>query len=229
MSREPLIRTYVRDMYYERACISCRPTIPRGLKEIDESHACYAMKYLHMKPCTNFKRDEFLRLVQAEQDGLLTLKFTLRTPSSSSSAVDEPSQSKTKPSSQNNDDDWDEDDNGSSSAAVRSKVTTSVSAKKSNAALMSIADKLKSFYLKDEFSYTVEKWNEQRALIIDELLDKFLYPEMERELKAKLVAEAKEFIFKGTLILILCKKKENLTNKMSLNKPQNVALSLTAS
>lgn len=207
MSREPLIRTYVRDMYYERACISCRPTIPRGLKEIDESHACYAMKYLHMKPCTNFKRDEFLRLVQAEQDGLLTLKFTLRTPPSSSSAADEPSQSKTKPSSQNNDDDWDEDDNGSSSAAVRSKVTTSVSAKKSNAALMSIADKLKSFYLKDEFSYTVEKWNEQRALIIDELLDKFLYPEMERELKAKLVAEAKEFIFKGTLILILCKKK----------------------
>lgn len=209
MSREPLIRTYVRDMYYERACISSRPTIPRGLKEIDESHACYAMKYLHMKPCTKFIRDEFLRLVQAEQDGLLTLKFSLRTPPSSSSAADEPSQSKSKPSSQNNDDDWDEDDNGGSSAnAVRSKVTTSVSAKKSNAALMSIADKLKSFYLKDEFSYTVEKWNEQRALIIDELLEKFLYPEMERELKAKLVAEAKEFIFKGTLILILSIKRE---------------------
>lgn len=202
MSREPLIRAYVRGMYYERACISCRPTIPRGLKEIDESHACYAMKYLHMKPCDKFIRDEFLRLVQAEQDGLLTLKFSLRTPPSSSSAADEPSQSsKSKPSSQNNDDDWDEDDNGGSSAsAVRSKVTTSVSAKKSNAALMSIADKLKSFYLKDEFSYTVEKWNEQRALIIDELLEKFLYPEMERELKAKLIAEAKEFIFKGTLI-----------------------------
>lgn len=190
MSREPAIRSYVRDLYFQRACLTVRPTIPRGYNEIDETHPCYTQKYLNMKPCIELKRDEYLRLVQAEQDGLVTIKFELRTPTSFASRdvpVDEPR----RPPA--DDDDWDDDGSAPSTKTPAAKPAIS----KSTGGAMNIHDKLKSFYLKDEFSYNVEKWNEQRGKIIDELLEKFLYPEMERELRTKLVAEAKEYIFKG--------------------------------
>lgn len=40
LAREPLLRATLRDALRERATISVRPT-PRGMKEIDENHACY--------------------------------------------------------------------------------------------------------------------------------------------------------------------------------------------
>lgn len=217
MSREPAIRSYVRELYFQRACLTVRPTIPRGYNEIDESHACYSQKYLTMKPCTELKRDEYLRLSQAEQDGLLTIKFELRTPMISASVaasttsrdvpVDEPT--RRNGGGGGNDDDWDDEGGGSGGGGATASAPQSTSnkqpssksmSKSSGSGSMSIGEKIKSFYLKDEFSYTVEKWNEQKAKIIDELLEKFLYPEFERELRAKLLAEAKEFIFKGKLL-----------------------------
>lgn len=205
MSREPSIRSYVRELYFQRACLTVRPTLPRGYNEIDETHPCYSQKYLNMKPCTELKRDEYLRLNQAELDGLLTIKFELRTPSigtltSRDAPIDEP---RRQNGSGGDDDDWDDDGGGSApKMSSASSVAASKSiAKTSGSGSMTIADKLKSFYLKDEFSYTVEKWNEQKAKIIDELLEKLLYPEFERELRSKLLAEAKEFVFEGTFHL----------------------------
>lgn len=75
LAREPLVRKSVRDMYMERAKLSVRPT-KKGIKEIDENHPIYSMKYLKDKPVRDFVGDQFLKLVIAEQDKLITMTFS---------------------------------------------------------------------------------------------------------------------------------------------------------
>ncbi|XP_069040225.1 transcription elongation factor SPT6 [Lepisosteus oculatus] len=58
-------------------------------------------------------------------------------------------------------------------------------------------DEIKQFYYRDEFSHQVQEWNRQRTLAIERSLKQFLYPQMAKELKNKLMAEAKENIIKG--------------------------------
>ncbi|XP_046876108.1 transcription elongation factor SPT6 isoform X1 [Hypomesus transpacificus] len=58
-------------------------------------------------------------------------------------------------------------------------------------------DEIKQFYYRDEFSHQVQEWNRQRTLAIERALTQFLYPQMAKELKNKLVAEAKENIVKS--------------------------------
>ena len=48
--------------------------------------------------------------------------------------------------------------------------------------------------LQDEFSLLVEKWNAQRAQAVAHALLKVLYPQMEKELKTKLLTEAKDHV-----------------------------------
>lgn len=55
-------------------------------------------------------------------------------------------------------------------------------------------DEIKQFYYRDEFSHQVQEWNRQRTLAIERSLTQFLYPQMAKELKSKLIAEAKESI-----------------------------------
>lgn len=55
-------------------------------------------------------------------------------------------------------------------------------------------DEIKQFYYRDEFSHQVQEWNRQRTLAIERSLNQFLYPQMAKELKSKLIAEAKESI-----------------------------------
>ena len=52
------------------AKITVQPT-RKGVKEIDESHACYTFKYLKNKPVGDLCDDQFLKIVQAEAEGLL--------------------------------------------------------------------------------------------------------------------------------------------------------------
>ena len=75
MAREPAVRACVRELYMQNACVSVKPKAPRGLAEIDEAHACYRFKYLKRKPCRELAADDFLKLVLAEQDELLTITF----------------------------------------------------------------------------------------------------------------------------------------------------------
>ena len=77
IAREPLLRKSVREIFYERAKISIRPT-KKGLKEIDEFHNCYSIKYLKNKPVRELVGDEFLRLKIAEQDNLVTISVSER-------------------------------------------------------------------------------------------------------------------------------------------------------
>ncbi|XP_068633718.1 transcription elongation factor SPT6 [Battus philenor] len=75
LAREPLLRGALRDALRERATLSVRPT-PRGLKEIDESHACYSLKYLKKKPVRDLTGDQFLKLTMAVEDRLLEMNIS---------------------------------------------------------------------------------------------------------------------------------------------------------
>ncbi|XP_038075728.1 transcription elongation factor SPT6-like isoform X2 [Patiria miniata] len=55
---------------------------------------------------------------------------------------------------------------------------------------------IKQLYYRDEFSHTVQEWNKERSAAIETALYKILYPEMAKELKSRLVQEAKEGIIK---------------------------------
>lgn len=44
LAREPLLRSCVREVYFERCKITVIPT-KKGLKEIDENHPCYTLVY----------------------------------------------------------------------------------------------------------------------------------------------------------------------------------------
>lgn len=64
-------------------------------------------------------------------------------------------------------------------------------------------DEIKQFYYRDEFSHQVQEWNRQRTLAIERALTQFLYPQMAKELKSKLIAEAKESIVRVIYLLLL--------------------------
>ncbi|KAK4315769.1 hypothetical protein Pmani_013007 [Petrolisthes manimaculis] len=71
---EPLVRRTVREAYFERSRISCRPT-PQGLKIIDEHHPLYQLKYLKDKPVADLQGDQFLNLKCGVEDKLITISL----------------------------------------------------------------------------------------------------------------------------------------------------------
>lgn len=74
ISKEPLLRKCVREIYFERAKINVKPT-KKGSKEIDENHFCYSMKYLKEKPIRDLVNDQYLKLHMAEEDKLIEMTF----------------------------------------------------------------------------------------------------------------------------------------------------------
>ncbi|RZF40546.1 hypothetical protein LSTR_LSTR000425 [Laodelphax striatellus] len=72
LAREPLVRSCVRETFFERAKIDVKPT-KKGIKEIDENHPCYCIKYIKGKPVRDLVGDQFLKLFIAEDDKLLTV------------------------------------------------------------------------------------------------------------------------------------------------------------
>ncbi len=170
LARDPTVRQYVRELYMQNACITVRPTMPRGFKEIDESHNCFRFKYLKQKPCVDLKQDEYLKIALAEQDSLITVKF--ETLPIKQIVVDQNKQ-------------LNESDDPKNSSKSNTYTTYS----------RSIIEKLKNFFHKDEFSYSAEQWNLQRAQVIEDMCLKFLFPDFEKELKSKLLHEAKNFVY----------------------------------
>lgn len=72
---EPLVRKTLRNLYMKKAKLSVRAT-KKGMREIDENHPIYTMKYLKNKPVKDLIGDQFLKLVVAEQDELITITFS---------------------------------------------------------------------------------------------------------------------------------------------------------
>ncbi|XP_064612097.1 transcription elongation factor SPT6-like [Liolophura sinensis] len=145
IAHEPLVRQCLRETYYERAKLKVTPT-KKGIKEIDENHGCYGMKYLKNKPVKDLKDDDFLKLSMAEDDHLLTLTLMI-----------------------------DGEDMGT----------------------QSYFEEIKQLYYRDEFSHLVEQWNEQRTQALERALKQILYPQMQKEIRARLLQEAKEGVVKA--------------------------------
>ena len=61
----------------------------------------------------------------------------------------------------------------------------------------SYADEVKQLFQRDEFSKLVQDWNDQRNQVVDIALDKFIFPALVKELKAKLLVEARESVLRG--------------------------------
>ena len=72
LARDPKVRGVVREAFFERAKLTVRPT-KKGMKEIDENHDCYAMKYLTDKPVNSLEYDQWLKLVEAEKQKMITI------------------------------------------------------------------------------------------------------------------------------------------------------------
>ncbi|CAB1348966.1 unnamed protein product [Coregonus sp. 'balchen'] len=113
--------------------------IAREPLDVDEAHYGYSFKYLKNKPVKELNGDQFLKMLQAEEEGLLTI----------------------------------------------------------NICDHAYYEEIKQFYYRDEFSHQVQEWNRQRTLAIERSLKQFLYPQMAKELKNKLIAEAKENVIKA--------------------------------
>ena len=61
----------------------------------------------------------------------------------------------------------------------------------------SFAAEVKQLFHRDEFSRTVQEWNDFRSEVIDLALNKFIFPALVKELKSKLMNEAKEAVLKA--------------------------------
>ncbi|XP_055370819.1 transcription elongation factor SPT6 isoform X2 [Condylostylus longicornis] len=153
IAKEPLLRKCVREVFYERAKINVRPT-KKGIKEIDENHPCYTMKYLKNKPVRDLKNEQFLKLMIAEhEDKVLEIE-----------------------------------------------ILDTIEGHTSN----SFLEEAKQLYQRDEFSKNVQEWNALRAECVEIALKKMVIPDLKKELRSVLIAEAKDFILKSC-----CKKLHN--------------------
>ena len=145
LAREPLVRKCVREMYMERAKISIKPT-KKGIKEIDENHPVYGMKYLKDKPVRDLVGDQFLNLMIAEEDKLITIT-----------------------------------------------LSDSIKGNTSN----NYVDEMKQLYYRDEFSKNVQDWNALRVGSVEMALTRIVLPSLKKELRANLIAEAKECVMRA--------------------------------
>lgn len=146
ISREPAVRKCVRQTFFERAKLHVKPT-KKGLKEVDENHPCYTIKYVKDKPVRDLHGDQFLKLDMAERAGLLTYTITMDRPGAAEGQT--------------------------------------------------YLDEIKQLYERDEFSKNVQDWNKERCEALEMALTKVLYPTLEKELKMRLLSEAKEGIIKA--------------------------------
>lgn len=76
IAREPLVRREVREAFFDRATFDVRPT-KKGGKEVDENHEIYSLLYLKKKPVQSLTGDQWLRLVQAEEQKLVTIDLAV--------------------------------------------------------------------------------------------------------------------------------------------------------
>ena len=74
-------------------------------------------------------------------------------------------------------------------------------------------------FLQDEFSHLVQEWNAQRINALSRAFSQMLYPLLEKELKLKLLQEAKNFVVKVRLQVICTDIKQvklNLTTPIPI-------------
>ena len=75
LSREPLVRKTIREVFFERARLNVAPT-QKGLKIIDEQHMLFNFKYLKEKPVHDLVNDQYLKMHSGVQDKLITIDIS---------------------------------------------------------------------------------------------------------------------------------------------------------
>lgn len=75
----PRMRRFFRVHYYQLGEIDCHRT-EKGLRKIDESHPYYDVKYLMRQTMSDLARQPelFLKMMKAEEDGLIEVKLRMR-------------------------------------------------------------------------------------------------------------------------------------------------------
>lgn len=74
---DPQVRKAVRRDWETRSCVSVKPT-DKGARIIDDFHPMHPFKYLLEKPINKFTDGQFLHILKAEAEGLVTIDITLR-------------------------------------------------------------------------------------------------------------------------------------------------------
>ena len=74
ISRDPLVKQTVRQVFYEKAKINITPTA-KGKKDIGDYDEQAPFKYLKNKPVNDLQGEQFLKMWVAEQNQLLTIKI----------------------------------------------------------------------------------------------------------------------------------------------------------
>uniref|UniRef100_A0A914VLR4 Suppressor of Ty 6 homolog n=1 Tax=Plectus sambesii TaxID=2011161 RepID=A0A914VLR4_9BILA len=181
LSREPMVRRVVREMYRTRAVVCVRPT-KKGRAEIDENHPIYTKKYIKNKPVKDLEKDEYLRLVQAQSNGLITMTL------GPDSEGDEHRQTLV-------------DDIVARQLYYRDEYSGPVQLwnKLREEALVMCLQKFLYPMLEKELSQKLLQ--EARDFVIRVCypvmcLQKFLYPMLEKELSQKLLQEARDFVIR---------------------------------
>ncbi|XP_075243578.1 transcription elongation factor SPT6-like isoform X2 [Convolutriloba macropyga] len=77
LAHDPSVRKSVRKSYEEKVGINSKPT-KKGQRDIDENHQLYSMKYLKGKEVRTLKDGDYLKLHDAESQGLITMTFKFR-------------------------------------------------------------------------------------------------------------------------------------------------------
>lgn len=158
VSCDPLIRQFVRKYYFANSVMTVKPTI-QGMKEIDENHPCYSVKFLKKKPVKTLEGEQILHILNAERDKHLEVKFSIEaTPDDAAS-------------------------------------------------LSPFHESLRSLYYSDFSSIITKEWNDQRDEAIMAAVDKYLLPNIEKQLREQLVMEAQDKIMKT-----ICAKLNNWLN-----------------
>jgi transcription elongation factor SPT6 len=132
-----------------RTQITVNPT-KMGLVEIDENHPLYGTKYLLNKPVNTLQKDEFLKMVQAEKNNLLTISISP-------------------------DEQQDKDDETRAIAPTLFEDIWSM-----------------HYYMSTDVSDVAQAWNERRRAALQQALHDILYPMFARELRDRLLAEARQ-------------------------------------
>ena len=76
-------------------------------------------------------------------------------------------------------------------------ITLTFDTKIEGATSQSYADEVKALFHRDEFSRLVQDWNDIRTQVVDVALNKMLFPALVKELKSRLLNEARESVLKS--------------------------------
>ncbi|GMR43278.1 hypothetical protein PMAYCL1PPCAC_13473 [Pristionchus mayeri] len=74
ISREPLVRTRMRDHYRRRATISVKPTA-KGRETMDDGHPMWRKRYIKEKPIGDLEGDDYLQYHLLRESGVLDVRI----------------------------------------------------------------------------------------------------------------------------------------------------------